>query len=83
MTTEVAECCYREDCIDVDTNKCRRCKNNRKRSYFNPVDYWPRPYDYTPWWWYPFTYPYAFTTTGDARDSTSWSSTTSHFVEAK
>ena len=60
MTTKV-KCPYREDCIDVDSELCKNCLNNRKRSYYKPS--YQYPYYWTPYYPnYPY-YPYWYTTT--------------------
>jgi len=50
------ECPFSGDCSDGSTDRCRYCKNNRKRSYFEPRDeppqtpYWRNPYWHNPYW---------------------------------
>jgi len=37
MTTKIlTECPYKYKCVDVDSEKCKSCLNNEKRSYYRP-----------------------------------------------
>ena len=48
------KCQYSEKCVDKD-KRCASCKNNEKRSYYEPIvyPYYPSypyyPYPYYPW----------------------------------
>lgn len=72
------ECPFSGDCSDVSTDRCRYCKNNKKRSYYelryeppqNPVWYYYDPhyplYPNYPYWPDYFYWPNRTTmTTGD------------------
>lgn len=34
----MVDCPYADVCTDANTEKCKRCKHNRRRSYFEPVE---------------------------------------------
>ena len=64
METKVkVKCSYSEDCCDIDSEKCKSCVNNKKRSYYKPVEepinWIPYPYiPYIPCDPYPYVFPY-------------------------
>ena len=43
------DCPYRTTCCDARTSKCKVCRNNKHRSYFEPVDDSPRWPSHPPW----------------------------------
>jgi len=51
----LVDCPYEDKCLDYD-KKCSTCENNKRRSYYKPVDYPYYPY-YPCYPYYP-TYPY-------------------------
>lgn len=73
----MVQCPHREDCCDIDTDKCKQCANNKKRSYFSPIYVTYRRF----WPYYPYVgNPRTYTTTSDPTWDTSCN--TSYFTEA-
>jgi len=74
-TKTSVECPYSEKCSEVDTELCKSCVKNEKRSYWepifkwvDPVPYYPPVYPYYPWYYNPFPtrqfyYPYRYEVT--------------------
>jgi len=40
----MVDCPYADVCTDANTEKCKRCKHNRRKSYFEPEKDWK-------WYW--------------------------------
>ena len=55
VTKTKVVCIYEDKCTDIDSELCKSCIHNEKKSYYQPIQpvYWP---------WYP-VYPYWPTTT--------------------
>ena len=71
-TTIIYDCPYRNICSD-NGKKCETCKNNPKRSYYEPVE----PYiPYIPYYpYYPYWYPTTITwSTSNAMDTSYYQS---------